>query len=82
MGKIPTFYCLIKMHKPVACGRPILASAGLPFKILSAFVGWHLNSLLYQHSFLARHLIVDSRRVVRDLEGKVLPVPEFGYLGL
>lgn len=46
--RIPTFYCLITIHKPTLRGRPIISCVRLPFGPISSYVGWRLNNILHR----------------------------------
>lgn len=73
---LPRMHCLPKIHKPTLRGRPIVAAYALPFHLLSQFLGWRINTLMMQDEWLKEHLVVDSRSVVRRLEGKQLDTPK------
>lgn len=68
-NKIPTLYCLPKVHKATIRGRPIISAAALPFGVISAYVGWRLNQVIASHPWLGHYLVKDSTSVIRRLEG-------------
>ena len=80
--RIPVLYSLIKIHKKQLRGRPIVAAANLPFRTISAYVGWRLNSILRYHFWLKKYLVKDSLDVISALDGKQLPPPHQHYIGV
>ena len=79
---IPTFYCLIKIHKPTLRGRPIVAASDLPFRALSGYLGYRLNQILRDHLWLHVHLVRDSRQVVRTSEFRQFSPPRHCWYGI
>lgn len=79
---IPTFYCLIKIHKPTLRGRPIISCTTLPFGPVSSYVGWRLNNILKRCGWLQEHLVRTSLDVVKQFEGKQLGVARNQWIGV